>query len=87
MRSNYGCGKEVPIEDLGHHPKETLHGLRSCLAGQVSLVQDPKRQDLFEVQGCSRVYYIHVSPVSGRISLLASWPSEPVLGSHTHQAA
>ena len=66
MRSN--CGKEVAIEDLGHHSAEAVRGLRSCLAAQPNLVRDPKRKNLFEVQGCSRVYYIHVSPVSGKVS-------------------
>ena len=84
MRAN--CGKEVAIEDLGQHPAEAVRGLRACLAAQPNLVGDPKRKNLFEVQGCSRVYYVFVSPVSGKISLLATWPSEPAVG-NSHQAA
>jgi hypothetical protein len=80
------CGREIAIEDLGQHPAEAVYGLRSCLAAHPNLVRDPKRKNLFEVQGCARVYYIHVSPVSGKISLLATWPSEAVFGD-THQAA
>jgi hypothetical protein len=71
------CGKEVAIEDMGRHPAEALRGLQACLAAQPKLAPDPKRKTLFEVQGCSSVYYIHVSPVSGKISLLATWPKEP----------
>jgi hypothetical protein len=70
------CGKEVAIEDLGRHPAEALHGLRACLSRKPQMLQDPKRQNLFEVHGCSSVYYIHISPVSGKISLLATWPGE-----------
>jgi hypothetical protein len=80
------CGKQVAIEDLGQHPAEAVRGLRACLAARPNLVRDPKRESLFEVQGCARIYYIHVSPVSGKISLLASWPSEPAYGD-SHQAA
>jgi hypothetical protein len=84
MRGN--CRKEVAIEDLGHHSAEALHGLRACLASQSKLVGDPKRKNLFELQGCSSVYYIHVSPVSGKVSLLATWPSESAVGG-SHRAA
>jgi len=75
MKTN--CGKDVAIEDLGQHSADAVRGLRSCLAAQSRLVEDPKRRNIFEVQGCASVYYIHVSPVSGKISLLATWPSEP----------
>ena len=75
MRANYG--NELAIEDIGSHPAEVLRGLRACLAAKSQLVPDPKRTSLFEVQGCSSVYYVHVSPISGKISLLATWPSEP----------
>jgi hypothetical protein len=75
MRAN--CGKELAIEDLGQHPAEALHGLRACLSSAPKLLQDPKRKNLFEVHGCSSVYYIRISPVSGKISLIATWPDEP----------
>jgi hypothetical protein len=83
MKTN--CGKDVAIEDLGRHPAEALRGLRSCLTAQSRLVEDPKRKNIFELQGCASVYYIHVSPLSGKISLLATWPSEPALD--TNRAA
>jgi hypothetical protein len=84
MGANYG--KEVAIEDLGGHPAEALHGLRACLSRKPQLLQDPKRKNLFEVQGCSSVYYIHISPVSGKISLLATWPDEPARGDSNRAA-
>jgi hypothetical protein len=84
MRANYGS--EVAIEDMGRHPAEALRGLRACLAAQSKMVPDPKRKSLFELQGCSSVYYVHISPVSGKISLLATWPSEPA-GDKSSRAA
>jgi hypothetical protein len=84
MKGN--CGKEVAIEDLGNHSLEAVRGLRACLAAQPKLMRDPKRKNLFELQGCSSIYYIHVSPVSGKVSLLATWPSEPAVGD-SHRAA
>jgi len=78
--------KDVPIEDLGSHSAAALKGLRACLAAQPKLMRDPKRGNLFELQGCTSVYYIHISPVSGKISLLATWPSEPALDGSTQAA-
>lgn len=64
------------IEDLGNHPADTLAALRSLLTGGASLTADPKRNGFFEVESESVVYYIHVSPVSGKVSLLATWQNE-----------
>jgi hypothetical protein len=41
---------------------------------------DPKRPDFYEVESGSDVYYIHISPVTGNILLLAAWPKDGVPG-------
>jgi hypothetical protein len=66
------------IEDLGNHPTETLAALRSVLAGGASTIADPKRTGFYEVESEAVVYYIHVSPVTGRVLLLATWQNEAV---------
>jgi hypothetical protein len=77
---------ELQIEDLRNHPAEMLVTLRSLLAGGAKVTPDPKRPDFYEVEDESVVYYIHVSPVTGKILLLATWPSENALEG-AHQAA
>ncbi|HXW63256.1 MAG TPA: hypothetical protein VEJ45_11695 [Candidatus Acidoferrales bacterium] len=74
MRMNFGPLLE--IEDLGNHPAATVISLGILLAGIVNALPDPKRKNLYEVQGGSTIYYIYVSPVSGTISLLASWKNQ-----------
>jgi hypothetical protein len=69
---------KAQIEDLGNHPTETVAALRSLLAGGASTIADPKRSGFYEVESDSVIYYIHVSPVSGKILLLATWQNEPV---------
>ncbi len=69
---------KAQIEDLGNHPTETVAALRSLLAGGASTIADPKRSGFYEVASDSVIYYIHVSPVSGKILLLATWQNEPV---------
>jgi len=68
----------VQIEDLRDHPEETVAALRTILAGGARMIPDAKRRDLYEVESSSLVYYIHVSPVTGNVLLLATWPNESV---------
>jgi hypothetical protein len=71
MKMNFG--EVFEIEDLGNHPTVTIVRLGILLAGVVNATPDPKRKYFYEVEGGPTVYYIYVSPSSGRISLLASW--------------
>jgi hypothetical protein len=81
--------KQPEIEDLRNHSAETVNKLRHLLASGAPAVPDPHRQDFFEVQNGSSVYYIHLSPLSGKIMLLATWLKEaqPAPMISTHQAA
>jgi hypothetical protein len=68
----------IQIEDLGNHPTQAVADLQCLLAQGASTVADPKRNGFYEVESDSTVYYIHVSPVTGRILLLATWQNESV---------
>jgi hypothetical protein len=71
---------EVNIENPRHHTQECVDTLRRLLAGGARVECDPKRPDFYEVESGSDVYYIHVSPVTGNILLLAAWPKDGVPG-------
>jgi len=66
--------REFEIEDLRKHPASAVNVLRDLLAAGAELIPDPKRAGFYEIHDGSTVYYIHVSPVTGRIILLATWP-------------
>ncbi|MDE3111033.1 MAG: hypothetical protein KGL02_13980 [Acidobacteriota bacterium] len=81
------CGG-IEIEDLLGHPAEVVEELRAGLAGGFTcdgpqtgglapraIVADPKRAGFYEVQSGAFTYYIHVMPSSGKVLLLAAWPS------------
>jgi len=70
--------RTAQIEDLRNHPAETVITLRDLLAGGATLIPDPKRGGFYEVESGSLVYYIHVSPVTGNVLLLATWLNEGV---------
>ena len=71
MRMNFG--EVLEIEDLGNHPALTVITLGVLLAGEVDVTPDAKRKDFYEMESGSTVYYIYVSPVTGTISLIATW--------------
>ena len=61
------------IEDLRNHSSETVENLRELLASGVPAYPDPHRAGFYEVQNHAQVFYIHVSPVNGKVLLLATW--------------
>ncbi|MGB6525316.1 MAG: hypothetical protein WA758_06220 [Candidatus Acidiferrales bacterium] len=74
------------IEDPRHHSQERIEVLRQLLAGGARVEPDPKRPDFYEVESGSDIYYIHISPISGKILLLAAWPKDGVPGDEVHAA-
>jgi type II secretory pathway predicted ATPase ExeA len=83
-----GLERERNIEDLGKHTTESVDRLRQLLAGGAQVYPDPKRPGFYEVESGSDVYYIHISPVSGKIFLLATWKIDLASESAgVHQAA
>jgi hypothetical protein len=69
---------EVQIEDLRHHPIESIKALRRTLCDGAKVKRDPKRDGFYEIDDGRSVYYIHVTPM-GKVLLLATWPSEAAL--------
>ena len=79
--------REMQIEDVRNHPVETVTMLRNLLFSGTQVTPDPKRADFYELEDAGVVYYIHISPISGKILLLATWPSEAALAPASHEAA
>jgi hypothetical protein len=75
----------IAIEDVGHHTVENVEKLRALLATGAPAKTDPQRKSFYEVENCSRVYYIHLCP-NGKVLLLAVWAKEG-FGQHPHLAA
>lgn len=64
------------IRNLRNHSPEIVVALRALLAGGVPARPDPRRKNFFELEDGSRVFYIHVSPATGKVMLLAVWDGE-----------
>lgn len=68
----------VTIENLRRYPSEFVERLRSLLREGARASADPKRRGFYDLEDDGRVFYIHISPVSGRVMLLATWVDEGV---------
>ena len=61
------------IEDLRHHGPEAVEKLRHLLASGAPAKLDPRRSDFYELEDGNKVFYIHISPVNGKVLLLGTW--------------
>jgi hypothetical protein len=64
---------QTRIVDLGSHSQQSIEHLRQLLAGEATVRPDPRRPGFFDVESGSDTYFIHISPVTGNILLLAVW--------------
>ncbi len=63
------------IEDLRNHTAESVQTLGTLLRTGAPARPDPRRRNFYEVDNCSRVFYIHITP-RGRVLLLAIWSKD-----------
>jgi hypothetical protein len=70
---------ESKIEDPRGHSAETLLRLRQALACGAPAAPDARRPGFFEIPWGEHVFYVHVSPATQKITLLAIWTCEPEL--------
>jgi hypothetical protein len=61
------------IENPREYESGAVENLRLLLQMGSAALRDPQRENFYEVEGCNETFYIHVSPVSGNVVLLAKW--------------
>jgi hypothetical protein len=65
--------KEPRIEALHSYPASLVEELDRILNAGAPAREDPRRKDFFELESDAEVFYVHVSPMNGRILLLGVW--------------
>jgi hypothetical protein len=63
----------VKVENPRAYETGTVIHLQYLLEVGGPIERDPRRENFYDVDGGSEIYYIHVSPVSGNVILLARW--------------
>jgi hypothetical protein len=77
------------IEALRSYPMGTADRLSQLLALGAPARPDPRREGFFEIDSDSEVFYVHISPLNGRVLLIGIWqkPAEPCLSQTASQVA
>jgi hypothetical protein len=61
------------IDNLRNYPREIVERLGTALCGGVIAEADPRRKGFYDISDGDRSFFIHISPVTGHVWLLASW--------------
>jgi hypothetical protein len=77
---------DVLIEDLRNHSSDVVDSLKEILADGAYMTPDAKRHGFYEIESETHVYYVHIQETTGKVMLLATWPSTRVL-EEVHQLA
>lgn len=71
--------KERPVvENLRNYSPNLVQRLADLLVAGAVAEPDPRRKAFYDVADGDRVFFIHISPVSGRVWLLATWQADTV---------
>ena len=66
--------KQLPgVDNLRNYRAEIIKGLEELLLSGGSALPDPKRKGFYDLEGQERTFFIHVSSMTGRVALLATW--------------
>lgn len=56
-----------------------MRRLHQAITSEAPAVPDERRPGFFEIQAGDQVFYVHISPVTQKITLLATWAREAEL--------
>jgi hypothetical protein len=65
------------IENPRKYEPGVVEHLRHLLEVGIPAQRDPDRENFYEIESNYETYYIHVSPISGNVVLLAKWLRQP----------
>ncbi len=65
--------EKLKIENLRNYPTETVDNLRALLENGALAHADPRHENFYEVENGRRIFYVYLSPASGKVILLATW--------------
>jgi hypothetical protein len=63
----------MKIENPREYDSRTVEYLQHLLKVGSQPQPDPRRKNFYDLDGGSEAYYIHVSPITGNVVLLAKW--------------
>ena len=61
------------IENPRRYESDVVDNLLRLLQNGAPAQRDPQREHFYEIDADDETFYIHVSPISGNVVLLAKW--------------
>jgi len=61
------------IENPREYESGAVEHLQQLLEAGSPAQRDPQRENFYEIEANCENYYIHISPISGNVVLLAKW--------------
>jgi hypothetical protein len=68
--------KQTKFENPRGYIAKVVDELRNLLNAGARARRDPSRENFYEIENANNVFYIHISPVTGNVVLLAKWPGQ-----------
>lgn len=68
--------EKIRIENARLYPAEIVDELRTALSKGTKLQADGARKHFYDVDYAGRTFFIHISPASGSVTLIATWVRE-----------
>jgi hypothetical protein len=65
------------LENPRNYASGVVDELRGLLAAGGKARPDARRANFYEVENGEHIFYVHVSPISGNVVLLAKWSQLP----------
>jgi len=61
------------VDNVRNYPPEIIKELEGLLLAGGSASPDPRRKGFYDLENHERTFFIHISPINGRVVLLAAW--------------
>lgn len=61
------------VDNLRNYPVEIIQELEELLLSGGSAQPDPKRKDFYDLENLGRRFFIHISPTTAKVMLIATW--------------
>ena len=74
------------VDNVRNYPPETIKEVEQLLLAGVSASPDPKRKNFYDLESQERTFFIHISPINGRVVLVAVWLRQSCAVDQTDQA-
>jgi len=67
---------QTKVENPRGYIAKVVDELRNLLTAGAQARRDPSRENFYEIENANNIFYIHISPLTGNVVLLAKWPGQ-----------